>query len=59
MLAGYRESNQYVIENRETWQRAGLALMSKIQENQRDREAMAADPAKTALAAHVKTESKQ
>ena len=57
MLASYRESNKYVIEHRDTWQRAGMAIMSKIQENERAREAMAAAaaPAKTALAAHVKT----
>ncbi len=57
MLANYRESNKFVIENRDTWQRAGMAIMSKIQENERAREAMAAQaaPAKTALAVHVKT----
>lgn len=61
MLASYRESNRFVIENRDTWQRAGMAIMSKIQENERAREAMAsaAGPATTALAAHVKTGTKK
>ena len=61
MLDGYRESNQFVIENRGTWLRAGQAIMSKIQENERAREAMAsaAGPAQTALSAHVKAEAKE
>ena len=57
ILASYRESNRFVIENRVTWDRAGAAIMSKIQANERAREAMAAQaaPVKTALAAHVRT----
>ena len=61
LLDGYRESNQFVIENRDTWLRAGQAIMSKIHENERAREAMAsaAGPAQTALSAHVKAKSEQ
>ena len=58
MLDSYRESNKFVIENRDTWLRAGAAIMSKIQENKRAAEAMeaaaAAGPAKTALSAPVR-----
>ena len=58
MLDSYRESNKFVIENRDTWLRAGAAIMSKIQENKRAAEAMQAaagqGPAKTALSAPVK-----
>ena len=55
MLDNFRESNKYVIENRDTWLRAGQAIMSKIQENERAREAMASvtGPVKTALSAPV------
>ena len=35
LLDDYRESNMCVIENRETWQRAGDAIASKIRENER------------------------
>ena len=35
MLEGYRSSNQYVIEHRESFDRAGAAVMSKIMENDR------------------------
>ena len=35
LLDDYRESNKFVIENRETWQRAGDAIASKIRENER------------------------
>ncbi len=61
MLDGYRESNRFVIENRGTWLRAGHAIMSKIQENERAREAMAAaaGPAQTALSAHVRAEQSE
>ena len=54
LLADYRESNKYVIENRDTWNRAGQAIMTKIQENERAAAAMKEqqDTAKTALAAH-------
>ncbi|MEM7218222.1 MAG: LLM class flavin-dependent oxidoreductase [Pseudomonadota bacterium] len=40
MLAGYRESNEFVIANRGSWDRAGAAIMSKIQDNERAAEAM-------------------
>ena len=60
MLDNFRESNKYVIENRDTWLRAGQAIMSKIQENERAREAMASvtGPVKTALSAPVKAKEK-
>ena len=61
MLDNYRESNKFVIENRDTWMRAGAAIMSKIQENKRAAEAMqaaaGAGPAKTALSAPVKAKA--
>jgi len=41
MLDGYRESNRYVIENRDTWNRAGMAIQSKIMENKRAAAALA------------------
>ena len=59
LLHDYRESNQYVIENRETWMRAGMAINAKIQENKRAAEAMkAAQNARSAsaLQAHASTE---
>ena len=34
MLDDYRESNKFVIENRETWLRAGDAVAAKIRENE-------------------------
>lgn len=61
MLDNYRESNKFVIENRDTWMRAGAAIMSKIQENKRAAAAMeaaaGAGPAKTALSAPVKAKA--
>lgn len=53
MLEGYRESQQYVIENREVFDRAGEAVMAKIMENKRAVQAMgeAAD-AEAAMPAH-------
>jgi limonene 1,2-monooxygenase len=35
LLDDYRESNKFVIENRESWLRAGEAVASKIRENER------------------------
>jgi limonene 1,2-monooxygenase len=35
LLAGYRESQRHVIENRDVFERAGQAVMSKIMENER------------------------
>lgn len=57
MLEGYRESNAYVIANRDSWDRAGQAIMSKIMENDRAREAMqepGQEPAKTSLLPHAR-----
>ena len=46
MLEDYRESNKFVIENREYWQRAGDAIASKIRENERALAAAEVDEAK-------------
>jgi len=43
MLDGYRESNKFVIENRETWLRASDAIASKIRENKSALEAAELD----------------
>ena len=52
-LHDYRESNAFVIKNRETWNRAGQAIMSKIQENKRAAEAMKEESdGQNALGAH-------
>ncbi len=40
MLRAYRESQRHVIENREVFERAGQAVLSKIMENERAAEAM-------------------
>ena len=55
MLDGFRESNSYVKANRDTWNRAGAAIMSKIAENDRAAAAMAAGAGEgpgAALVAH-------
>ena len=54
LLGGYRESNVYVIEHRDTWNRAGEAIRSKIQENERAAAAMALDEAKKKAAETAK-----
>jgi limonene 1,2-monooxygenase len=54
LLEGYRESNAYVIEHRDTWNRAGEAIRSKIQENERAAAAMALDEAKKKAAETAK-----
>ena len=41
MLDGYRESQRYVIDHREAFDRAGQAVVSKIMENERAAAAMA------------------
>lgn len=43
MLDGYRESNQFVIENRDTWTRASDAIATKIRDNERALEAAELD----------------
>jgi len=40
LLAGYRESQRHVIEHRESFERAGAAVMTKIMENERAAEAL-------------------
>jgi len=53
MLEGYRESQKYVIENREVFDRAGEAVMAKIMENERAVQAMSeAADAQAAMPAH-------
>ena len=53
MLDGYRESQKYVIENRESFERAGEAVMAKIMENERAVQAMSeAADAQAAMPAH-------
>ncbi len=53
MLDGYRESQQYVIENREVFDRAGEAIMAKIMENEKAVDAMAEQAeAQAAMPAH-------
>ncbi len=53
MLDGYRESQQYVIENREVFDRAGDAIMAKIMENKKAVAAMSDEAdSQTAIPAH-------
>ena len=53
MLDGYRESQRHVIENREVFDRAGEAVISKIMENEKAVAAMAeAADAQAAIPAH-------
>jgi limonene 1,2-monooxygenase len=53
LLDGYRESQRYVIEHRESFERAGKAILSKIMENERAVEAMKQQTqAQTAMPAH-------
>ena len=62
LLHDYRESNKYVIENRDTWLRAGQAIAAKIQENKRAAEAMQSaqtSNAATALRAHSATDTER
>ena len=53
LLDSYRESQRYVIENRESFDRAGQAILNKILENDRAAEAMAeSGEGGTAIPAH-------
>lgn len=53
LLDGYRESQRYVIEHRESFERAGQAIVSKIMENERAVAAMKEGArAQTAMPAH-------
>jgi len=53
MLEGYRESQRYVIENREVFDRAGEAVMAKIMGNEQAVAAMSEEAnAPTAMPAH-------
>jgi len=52
-LASYRESQRHVIENRDVFERAGQAVMSKIMENERAAEALKEQiNARTAIQLH-------
>jgi limonene 1,2-monooxygenase len=51
-LAAYRDSQQYVIEHREVFERAGQAVLSKIQENERALKAMAEGVGRAAMPSH-------
>lgn len=52
-LESYRESQRYVIENRQVFERAGQAVMSKIMENERATAALKEQAnAGTAIASH-------
>lgn len=54
MLDGFRESNKYVIENRDTWLRAGQAIHTKIMENERAKAAMSeGSESEVALSPHA------
>ena len=53
MLDGYRESQQYVIDNRESFDGAGEAIMAKIMENEKAVAAMSEEAeAQAAMPAH-------
>lgn len=53
MLNDYRESNAYVKENREYFDRAGQAILAKINENERAAEALhEAETSASAISAH-------
>ncbi len=56
LLDGYRESQQFVIENRESFDRAGQAILTKILENEKAaaalQDTLARNAAKTAIGAH-------
>jgi limonene 1,2-monooxygenase len=51
-LEGYRESQRHVIANRESFERAGQAIVSKIMENKRAAAAMAETTGRAAMPAH-------
>ena len=59
LLAGFEESNAFVIKHRDVWNRAGAAIMSKIQENKRAAAALGEQPAPvlSALTAHSASET--
>jgi limonene 1,2-monooxygenase len=52
LLDSYRESQRYVIEHREAFERAGQAVLSKIQENERAVKALSEGMARTAMPSH-------
>ena len=53
LLDAYRASQRHVIENREVFERAGQAVMSKIMENERAAEALKQQTgARTAISSH-------
>ncbi|MEM7094948.1 MAG: LLM class flavin-dependent oxidoreductase [Actinomycetota bacterium] len=62
MLDGFKESNQFVKDHREYFDRAGQAILAKIMDNERAAAALAEDQAKgansraTAISAHANTD---
>lgn len=57
-LAPLRESNTFVIENRESFDRAGKAILSKILDNERAAEALrSGQAARTPITPHVSIET--
>ena len=52
MLDAYRESQQHVINNRDSFERAGEAVMQKIMQNERAAAALAEPQGKAALSSH-------
>ena len=60
MLDDYRESQQFVIEHREYFDRAGQAILAKINENDRAAAALHEEPTRaSAIAAHTSHEGAQ
>lgn len=54
MVNDFRESQSFVIEHREYFDRAGEAILAKINENDRAAEAMLEEPTRaSAIAAHT------
>lgn len=52
MLDAYRESQRHVIEHRESFERAGEAVMQKIMQNERAAAALAEPQGKAAMSSH-------
>jgi limonene 1,2-monooxygenase len=52
MLDAYRESQQHVINNRDSFERAGEAVMQKIMQNERAAAALAEPQGKAAMSSH-------
>lgn len=60
MLDAYRESRRYVVEHRDSFERAGQAILAKIKENPRAAEAMKSGQTKSApLGSHHEPDLKK